>query len=76
MTRRFRNLDIAKKGMGVRLMPGCFSGFDKGDRVGKSGGFQDSNILDAKTFWIKRVNHDILKFATKVRKQQFQYQYQ
>ena len=68
MTRSFRNLDIAKKGMGVSPMPGCFSGFDKGGRVGKSGSFTDSEISHGKTFRIERVNHDIFKLAAKVRK--------
>ena len=49
-------------------MPGCFSGFDKGGRVGKSGSFTDSEISHAKTFRIERVNHDIFKLAAKVRK--------
>ena len=48
-------------------MPGCFSGFHKGG-VGKSGSFPDSKILHAKTSRIERVNQDIFKLATKVRK--------
>ena len=49
-------------------MPRCFSGFDKGGGVRKSESFPESEIFDAKTFWIERVNHDIVKLAAKVRK--------